>query len=88
MAPELNLTAFRCHKVVRAARIVRADYGAGLVVVEDAAGQHVPLTNRRDLMHRRIPVEGDYYVAYGDGYDSISPRAAFEAGYTEERDAD
>jgi len=26
-------------------------------------------------------VPGDYYVVYDDGYASISPREAFEAGY-------
>lgn len=33
------------------------------------------------LFSRYIPVPGDYYVVYEDGYESISPRKAFEEGY-------
>lgn len=31
---------------------------------------------------RYMPVPGDYFVVYDDGYESISPKKAFEEGYT------
>lgn len=34
------------------------------------------------MLSRYEPKIGDYLVAYKDGYMSISPRAAFEEGYT------
>jgi hypothetical protein len=33
------------------------------------------------LFARYTPVPGDYYVVYEDGYESISPAKAFDAGY-------
>jgi hypothetical protein len=30
---------------------------------------------------RYMPVAGDYWVIYDDGYQSISPKAMFETGY-------
>ena len=43
-----------------------------LIVVKAAPGMFV----------RYTPVIGDYYVVYADGYAAISPKAAFEEGYT------
>ena len=34
------------------------------------------------MFERYTPVPGDYLVIYEDGYRSISPKAAFEGGYT------
>lgn len=34
------------------------------------------------LIARGTPVVGDYYVRYDDGYESWSPKKAFEEGYT------
>jgi hypothetical protein len=33
-------------------------------------------------MQRRTPLPGDYYVSYGGGRDSVSPRKEFEEGYS------
>jgi len=35
-----------------------------------------------DHFQRYMPVPGDFYVVYADGYKSISPRKAFLDGYT------
>lgn len=34
------------------------------------------------VVSRYFPVTGDYFVVYDDGYESISPKKAFEEGYT------
>lgn len=34
-----------------------------------------------NMTARYTPVVGDYWVVYDDGYQSISPKAAFEGGY-------
>jgi hypothetical protein len=35
-----------------------------------------------DMFTRYVPVPGDFYVVYADGYKSFSPRKAFLEGYT------
>ena len=35
-----------------------------------------------EVFSRYVPVPGDYYVVYDDGYKSVSPQKAFEEGYT------
>lgn len=35
----------------------------------------------QNMIARYTPVVGDYWVVYADGYQAISPRAAFEGGY-------
>ena len=35
-----------------------------------------------EMFSRYVPVPGDYYVVYADGYKSFSPRKAFVEGYT------
>lgn len=35
-----------------------------------------------EMFARYIPVPGDFYVQYEDGYKSFSPRKAFLEGYT------
>lgn len=34
------------------------------------------------MFARYTPAIGDFYVVYADGYAAISPKAAFEEGYT------
>ena len=40
------------------------------------------IVETQSLIARQSPDVGDYYVQYEDGYQSWSPAAAFEAGYT------
>src|ERR1700748_299634 len=35
-----------------------------------------------EMFSRYVPVPGDFYVVYDDGYKSFSPRKAFLEGYT------
>lgn len=85
-----NLPQWKCHKVVRAAKIERvtvfnSDGDAEL----HCEGGHVTSVSR-EWLHGVIrgselgkdAVIGGYIVQYGDGYASWSPSSAFEAGYT------
>lgn len=72
------MKAYQCHKRVKAAQIndchPQADgsYKLGLDTGEEVL-QESP---------RYRPVIGDYLVEYEDGYRSVSPRKAFEDGYS------
>jgi hypothetical protein len=85
-----QLPLYTCHKQVRAleirtigaysyepspeARLVRE------VVFADPA--YPPLKLDESLFARYVPMPGDYYVVYEDGYQSFSPRKAFLEGYS------
>lgn len=95
MADTTRLPRWRSHKIVHAAKIV--DIAPDQLWIElDVSPQvfvalsSVGLRDADDLMRvapapnmfaRYMPVIGDYYVVYEDGYASISPRQAFEEGY-------
>lgn len=78
----MNLPRYKCHKEVKAAKIVDFD--------QDASGDHIlildgqvePLSVSDEYMHKHLPQKGGYYVMYEDGYESFSPAKAFEEGYT------
>lgn len=38
-----------------------------------------------EMFSRYVPVPGDFYVQYADGYKSFSPRKAFLEGYKAEK---
>lgn len=78
------MRTFVCHKRVKAAQILETtlpnDFVGGMnVSLND--GQVVTLLNA--MIARYIPAAGDYLIEYEDGYRSISPKEAFEAGYSE-----
>lgn len=75
-----RLPMYRCHKVVRAAKILAiGSYGLRV----DAGDPQICLTLRMpdDWLERHRPEVGGYLVVYEDGYKSYSPAAAFESGY-------
>lgn len=95
----IPLKRYRSHKVVGAARIRGYDRvppsnmhddprpvpGPQLLVVEDAEGnarRFAPQDGWWLRMHGDVTDKG-YFVVYEDGYQSWSPSAAFENGYTE-----
>lgn len=43
-----------------------------------------PIDVTEEMFGRYVPVPGDFYVVYADGYKSFSPRKAFLDGYTRE----
>lgn len=82
-----NMPRYRSHKVVSALHIIGVHPGR-----HDGAGPGATLTFDdpafpdvsvgEEFMHKHDPSEGDYLVAYDDGYVSVSPAKAFEEGYT------
>lgn len=78
-----TLPIFTCHKTVRAARIDRiVDAVQGLGAMLKLAGVERPRRVSAEYIAKHDPVVGGYLVVYEDGYESYSPAAAFEAGYS------
>ena len=78
-----QLPIYVCHKTVRAARIERITDalqggGAQLKLVGFDHPHHVTA----EFVAKHDPIAGGYLVLYPDGYQSFSPPAAFEAGYS------
>lgn len=75
---------YRSHKIVRAAPIVsigRNNEDARAILTVDGGSGSEPFTPNVEEMANKASV-GDYAVIYEDGYRSVSPKAAFESGYT------
>jgi hypothetical protein len=77
--PTGGMTQYQSIKRVLAGRI-REVVEAGCYV-EYTDGTAVLRAYDPNMTARYTPVPGDYWVIYDDGYQSISPRAQFEAGY-------
>ena len=83
-----NLPQWKCHKVVRAAKIAAIAQGE---TVQDQFpngswllkldGVEEPREVAHEWKQKHTPEVGGYYVVYEDGYTSFSPAEAFEAGY-------
>ncbi len=82
--PWAKLDRYRCHKVVRAARIqaVTCSSTTTELLLVQGDGLLCAHTVNNDTLTRYTPVPGDYFVVYSDGYQSISPKKAFEEGYS------
>ena len=88
------MKGYQCHKVVEAAKIIQmVDEGGDelsfivdhIITVDDASGDdqmYEVVKAPKNILSRYEPQDGDYLVKYEDGYLSISPCAAFEAGYS------
>jgi len=91
----MRLPLYRCHKKVRAAKIIGitgpegfSDGHAELVLdVQDpkclpGAG-HISVTVGPGWLAKNPAlIVGGYFVEYDDGYESYSPAVPFESGYT------
>lgn len=78
---ELGLPRWKCHKKVRAAKIVNVLNALdGMLLALDGIAE--PVRVSFTWMDKHEPVVGGYYVVYEDGYTSFSPAKAFEDGYT------
>lgn len=76
----MKLPLYKSHKEVHAAEIVRI---VGDEISLAANGKNIGCVKAEPNMFARYtPVQGDYYVVYPDGYKAISPKKAFEEGYT------
>ena len=72
---------YRCHKIVSALQIEAIEDGTPALIHFIEPG-YPPVPAAANLFTRYTPARGDYWVVYDDGYQSVSPKAAFEAGYT------
>jgi hypothetical protein len=80
----MRLPDWRCHKVVAAGRIEDIAPRTGhqrVLVVCGHRDLPVAVVVPESYIERNKPVRGGYYVLYEDGYESFSPRQAFESGY-------
>lgn len=82
MNAQVELPQYKCHKVVRAAKItdLRGNGTEAPDLVLGEIGGIVALLP--DWYEKHKPHVGGYYVLYEDGYKSFSPAEAFEGGYT------
>jgi hypothetical protein len=56
--------------------------GSNVVRLSFKEPGYEPLFVSSKLFARYVAKSGDYLVVYEDGYQSISPKVAFESGYT------
>src|ERR1700677_3672310 len=91
--PSVQMPRYKCHKQVWAlqintvSRLPRSGDGTTDsiepgVKLSFADEGYAPIEVELKVVSRYMPIQGDYYVVYDDGYKSISPRATFEEGYT------
>ena len=79
--PNMEMPKYRCHKEVWALKIVAINYGDGASLYFDPVA-YGPIQVSKEYLTRHRPTAGGYFVVYADGYQSFSPAAAFEEGYT------
>lgn len=85
MSDAAKMPRYKSHKEVYALKIGNDPIEVlpdGSVVLPIADGGFAPVTVKAEVVSRYMPMAGDYYVVYDDGYQSISPGKAFEDGYT------
>lgn len=81
-APGIEMPRYQSHKKVWALQIKSTgEAPGGQVRLEFEEAGYAPIWLPLEMFSRYMPVPGDYYVVYDDGYKSISPAKAFEEGY-------
>ena len=75
----LNLADFQSIKRVKAGEITEVVPAGCYVRMQD--GTTTLLTYPEGMTARYMPVPGDFWLLYSDGYQSISPRMPFIEGY-------
>lgn len=84
----LRLAKFQSHKIVMAGKIKsfsepgKIEKDKWVMQIERFDGSHVEVKVDKEFFARGHAVQNDYFVVYEDGYQSWSPREAFENGYT------
>jgi len=83
-----NLKKYKCNKIVEGAEIIYIDYNAGMSKDKSTKYSNIvtidgTITVDNKYIEKHEPKVGGYYVRYKDGYQSFSPKEAFEEGYTE-----
>ena len=76
-----ELPLYKCHKIVRGAKITGVEPG-GLAVIVDLGKVRASIAVPEGWVAKHNPLQGEgYLVAYKDGYLSWSPVEPFEDGY-------
>lgn len=78
--PTNQMASYQSIKKVLAGKIIEI-VPAGCYVENDGGDAILRLFEPK-MTERYQPVVGDYWVVYEDGYQSISPKHAFDTGYT------
>jgi len=73
-----ELPKYGCHKVVGALKI--REIRERMIIPEER--DFVPFEVSEAYLAKHQPQPGGYYVVYEGGYESFSPAAVFEAGYS------
>lgn len=80
-----ELPRYQCHKIVRAAKVVSAEHLSNnefYLTLELPGGEAAHAHWRSGKPTNAGQLVGGYIVQYDDAYESWSPAAAFESGYT------
>lgn len=82
-----QMPQWQSHKIVKAAEIHAWQMDEDRInaqlwlMLRNPDGILGPITVSAGVFARYAPSPGDYYVLYEDGYQSVSPKKAFEEGY-------
>ena len=77
-----EMPEYVCHKRVRALQIAQVFNhvdGSARLTTLDGGQKYIDVNE--EFMAKHDPQESGYFVVYSDGYESYSPRLAFEGGY-------
>lgn len=78
-----ELPKYKCHKEVWALKIKGTILRlSGEMSIEPENDEYMPFRVSKEYVDKHNPIPGGYYVRYDDGYESFSPMAVFEDGYT------
>jgi hypothetical protein len=80
----IEMPKYVSHKQVWALEIVgiTQEHEVGTYRLSFAEKGYADIFPDAEMFLRYMPVIGDFYVVYADGYKSFSPRKAFLEGYT------
>lgn len=86
---QMEMPRYKCHKVVWALCIAaitedNSDETEFSGEITPAEKGYAPFRVGGDYLRKHNPKVGGYYIRYKGGYESFSPAAAFEDGYTAE----
>lgn len=79
-----ELPRYACHKEVQAVKVKSIAYapGGGGYLITPVEPGYDPILVTTEWQDKHGAKSGGYFVRYKDGYESFSPAAAFEEGYT------
>ena len=75
-----EMPKYKCHKVVHALQIAYVEISTvGSAMIHPVDSRYAPFRVGVDYVNNHKPQDGGYYVVYEDGYQSWSPKEAFES---------